>query len=119
MLWEGRLIPIFFGTMTFTHNYSIIFLSKKPDQLEFNKTVLLSFKGFFFIWGKKTLPQAIQQQSLLSPEDCIHEKLSQSLIRKFPILQQERMKTGLEGWNKMKKWGQGFKAHVTYTCEWG
>lgn len=52
MLWEGRLIPIFFGNMTFTHNYSIIFLSKKPDQLEFNKTVLLSFKRGF-LYGKK------------------------------------------------------------------
>lgn len=29
------------------------------------------------------------------------------------------MKIGLEGWNQMKKWGQAFKAHVTYTCEWG
>lgn len=72
MLWGGRLI--FFGNVTFTHNYSIIFLTKKPDQLEFNKTpVLSSFKAF---WIGKKPPQPKQQQCPLSPEDCIHEKVS-------------------------------------------
>lgn len=76
MLWEGRLIPIFFGTMTFTHNYSIIFLSKKPDQLEFNKTVLLSFKGFFFLYGEKKPYHKQYNNSLFSPLKIVSMKSS-------------------------------------------